>query len=132
MSELADLIRTELGVGEDSYFLSHEAMRTAIGAVLDEHEPHGIYTDCGHDHPYNDDGTPPDGIKEIDDIGTVCQDGYMYSICSSCCMDSWRGGQTELCVSEHNHHHPNSPYCQTIYVIAENLSLIAGTVSDGD
>lgn len=70
----------------------------ALRAVLDEHTPTPIYAECGHDH---DEGEA--GVVDIDPIGLVCQDGYMYDICRECCMDA--DEQIESCADHHDNRH---------------------------
>lgn len=112
MTELADLIRTELGVEEDSFFLSHESMRAAIGAVLDIHKadpdfepPAGTCRSCG-------------GTGEV--YGGTGPDGHIWTG-EKCCCDHphcvWCGGCWESggCPA----------YLHISRVIAEQLGLIA-------
>jgi hypothetical protein len=61
------------------------------------HREHKIYDECGHKHTEAD-----EGVRNISDVGLVCDEGYMYSVCHYCCTDSV-GDQTEECVSEHDH-----------------------------
>jgi hypothetical protein len=67
-----------------------------IQRVRDLHSEYRIYTECGHEETEDHNGDP----FEIDDIGWICQDGYLYSICRECCI---HGGdvQTEECADFH-------------------------------
>lgn len=44
-----------------------------------EHREWKTYDECGHDHEPED-----PGVVDIEDIGLVCQDGFMYSVCFAC------------------------------------------------
>jgi hypothetical protein len=117
MADLHDLIRDELSVGDDSYFLSPDAMRAAIEAVLELHHPFGIYDKCGHDHAEAD-----SGVREIHNVGLVCDEGLEFVVCSHCCASDGYG-QSEQCASEHDHGRSCDP-CPTVRLIAEKLDLI--------
>ena len=82
----------------------------ALEAVLARHQPHQIYTECGHAHAC-DSGAERDkaGVIDCGDFVT-CDDGYMYSVCRECCIDD---GQTEACADGH-HHDPGKPICATV------------------
>lgn len=118
MADLHDMIRDEISVGDDSYFLSSDAMRAAISAVLDLHTPYGVYDKCGHDH---EDGEP--GVREIDNVGLVCKEGLEHMVCSHCCANDGYG-QSEECASAHDHERFCDP-CPTVRLIASKLDLIA-------
>jgi hypothetical protein len=94
----------------------------AVQAVLDMHKPFGVYTEeCGHDHEYNEDGSLPEGVLDINDVGLVCQDGLMYRVCTHCCLDGW-DEQREHCANDHDHHY-QGVYCPTVAVMAEGMGI---------
>lgn len=74
------------------------------------HRSWDIYDECGHRHELNEDGSLPDDVKNIPEVGYVCHEGFMYSICRECCTDG--EFQTEECATYHNHHQPG-PRCRT-------------------
>lgn len=75
--------------------------RAAVRAVLDIHRVVRIFDECGHHHEYTEDGSVPDGLREISEIGLVCEEGYQFSICRECCTDP-EGAQSQLCELEHD------------------------------
>jgi len=89
--------------------------RVKNGLVIDEirqlHRPFRIYDECGHKH---EEGEP--GVKEIDEVGLVCEAGFQYEICRACCVDSHLDEMTETCATEHTHG-ANTPRCATIAII---------------
>lgn len=112
MTELADLIRTELGVEDDSYYATPEAMRAAITAILKVHSadpdfelPVGTCRSCG-------------GTGEV--YGGTGADGHIWTG-EKCCCDHphcvWCGECWEdgACAA---HRHLSR-------VIAQELGLIA-------
>lgn len=118
MADLHDMIRDEISVGDDSYFLSPDSMRVAISAALDLHAPYGIYDKCGHEHV----DTEP-GVREIDNVGLVCEAGLEFVVCSHCCANDGYG-QSEECAAAHDHARVCDP-CPTVRLIASKLGLIA-------
>lgn len=46
---------------------------------MKEHAEHRIYDECEHDHLP---GEP--GVIEVQEVGLVCEEGYMYSVCFDC------------------------------------------------
>lgn len=95
-----------------------KAMRQlkALIEIWNLHAPYPIYDECGHDHEYNEDGTLPEGIKDIDPIGLVCESGgWRYNICEHCCTREGFG-QTEDCAADHRHGFGISR-CQTIGIL---------------
>lgn len=68
------------------------------------HTEFRIYTECGHVETEDHNGDP----FEIDDVGWVCQDGYLYSICRECCL---HGGdnQIEECADSHYSYSSGKP-----------------------
>lgn len=88
-----------------------EDAEAALDRVRELHRPFRIYDECGHQHALNDDGNPPDGVVEIEEVGLTCADGLMYSICWTCCTDGYLGYQREDCL---NHAHGRGiPICDT-------------------
>jgi hypothetical protein len=65
-----------------------------IQRVRDRHSEYRIYDECGHGH----DADEP-GIGYAAEIGFVCEDGYMYSVCRECCTAD--GEHTEHCATDH-------------------------------
>jgi hypothetical protein len=60
------------------------------------HTEFKIYTECSHrDHG---DGEP--SVRLIPDVGYVCDEGYLYSVCRGCCTDD--GYQREDCDDVHS------------------------------
>lgn len=86
-------------------------LATRILAVREIHSPHGIYTECDHDH--RDEDAP--GVIEIPEIGLTCEEGLMYRVCASCCVEpGWSEGfQLEHCANRHTHT-KDGPVCPTI------------------
>jgi hypothetical protein len=115
---LADTIRMRLA--EDAtHSASEHVLRCAIAysqaltAVLDEHKEWRIYEPCGHTHNTGDPGT-----REVDDVGLVCESGYLYSICWGCCTGK-TGFQSEVCAADHEGCWP----CHTVETIARALGI---------
>jgi hypothetical protein len=74
------------------------------------HRPHSIYEECGHDH------TPIEaGVFEVEDVGLVCKEGWLYDICRACCCDAV-GEQTEQCADAHTHAQGLS-WCETARIL---------------
>lgn len=114
---ITDAITNELRLGEHSYYLSHETMRDAIGAVLQVHAPYRLYGDCGHDHDEND-----LGVIERLDGQLVCDEDRVDLVCLACC--TWEFGQTDHCASNHG---TGACYpCPTVRPIAEKLGITEG------
>lgn len=90
---------------------------SAVQKLIDDHKPIGIYEECGHSHR----GDEP-GVREFDDVGLVCADGLMYEVCASCCDWNPLSGQTEHCVTTHDHHH-GGVHCMVIYSVSESLGV---------
>lgn len=68
-----------------------------VKRVRDEHSEQRIYGDCGHEHEAPD---ADQGVRDIPEVGLVCEDGYDYSVCRSCCCDD-DGNQSRECAEEH-------------------------------
>lgn len=94
-----------------------DAAVRVVWKLIDEHKPIGIYEECGHSHR----GDEPN-VREFDDVGLVCADGLMYEICASCCDWNPLSGQTEHCVTEHDHHH-GGVHCMVVYSISDSLGV---------
>lgn len=103
-------------------------MRDALRAVLELHQPRRIYDECGHEHTEED--RKASRAVAIDEVGYVCKDGYQYSICRSCCMDSDNDYQTEDCATYHDHG-AGKPTCPTEVAIASALGLVSSPDGDG-
>lgn len=73
------------------------------------HSPYHLYEPCGHSHALND----PDAV-EIEEIGMVCADGIIDTICNHCCTDEY--GQTEVCADKHRHL-PGISLCPTMAIV---------------
>ena len=73
------------------------ALEQEVAAVRELHSPFKIYEPCSHEHEETD-----EGVVNAIEIGPVCEDGFMYTICRHCCTDG-NSDQTEKCVSEHDH-----------------------------
>ena len=82
-----------------SRLIDHDAPALLAGLkrIQDLHAEHRIYDECGHRHTEVD-----DFVRDIADVGLVCEEGYLYSACKHCCLDAC-GDQTEECVSSHDH-----------------------------
>lgn len=78
-----------------------------ISRVLASHSEIRVYTECGHHHDEEEVNTGQ--AKNVDDVGFTCEDGFMYSICRSCCCDDGEH-QSGTCVDDHEY--PCWP-CQT-------------------
>ena len=84
-----------------------EKARRDRKVIDDLHKPFKIYQECGHDH----NEVEGVGLVVVEDVGEVCEEGYMYSICRECCC----GGadyQSEDCASYHDHG-KDKPICKT-------------------
>jgi hypothetical protein len=122
VTELHDLIREKLDARAGSpLFMWHNQASAAIRAVLDIHKPYYIYEPCGHQHELTEDLQIPPGVRNVDDVGLVCDDGLLYTICFHCCAGDH--SQTERCVSEHQHEE-HAP-CPTVRTIATQLGLMS-------
>lgn len=85
--------------------------------VMALHSEQRIYELCGHRHPAND-----PTAREASEVGFVCEDGYLYSICAECCADG--GEQTERCCDDHDRGlYPCWP-CPTHLAIADGLGVV--------
>lgn len=109
---LADQIRARLDDPID-VALNGTPYVEAIRATIDLHREHRIYERCGHTHQP---GEP--GVRDVDEVGFVCEDGYAYSICWGCCTGE-TGFQSEVCASDHEGCWP----CKSVKVIAASLGI---------
>lgn len=77
-----------------------ERAEAAVIRVRELHLPFRIYQQCGHVHTATE--VEAGTVKNVDDVGYVCDAGFMYAICRECCLD---GGdyQTEGCATTHDH-----------------------------
>jgi hypothetical protein len=73
------------------------ALEAENARVRELHPEFRIYGECGHKHAEGD-----EGVVNVNDVGLVCEDGFMYSVCRECCTDG-HGNQTEECASAHDH-----------------------------
>lgn len=98
-----------------SRLIDHDA--PALLAVLRHvqalHSEFRIYDECGHQHTETD-----VFVRDIADVGLVCEEGFMYSVCRHCCTDA-SGDQTEECASSHDH---SRWLCPTRQAIEETQS----------
>ena len=77
--------------------------KARIDKALELHREFKIYDECGHKHEFNSDGSLPEGVLNVSEIGLVCADGYLHSICRECCTGGSQEYQTEACASDHLH-----------------------------
>jgi hypothetical protein len=113
MSDLTQQIRDRCDDPVDCV-LSPQPYADAVRAVLELHTPKRIYDECGHVH------TPEEpGISEVNEIGLVCDDGYMYTVCGGCC--SSHGYQSENCADSHDH--TVCWPCLNVQAIADKLGI---------
>ena len=95
-----------------------DALRRLAGQLAklsDLHAPFRIYRECGHAHAWDHDEDRA-GAIDCDDFVT-CQDGYMYSVCRSCCTHE-HDAQTEEC-AESQGHTPETPICPSRRILDE-------------
>lgn len=74
-----------------------EQLQARIDKALALHTESKLYTECGHDHTDDD----SDDLLYVDEVGTVCEDGYLVTICRVCCCTA-SGDQSEECASHHD------------------------------
>lgn len=92
-------------------------LRQVIAAAVELHRAYDIYEPCNHDH--TDDDVDSGAAQDVSDVGRVCADGHMYTICTFCCADRYPDGevigQTETCANgSHGHQHTtDGPICPT-------------------
>lgn len=106
----------------------HDAL--AVAAVQSEailarirnlHAPHGIYDECGHNHEGDLFGPTEPGVRNVPEIGWVCEEGWLYDICRACCTSGDERDQTEDCADHHDHK-------STGWLCATTTILDGGTV----
>ena len=75
----------------------------AIRSVAARHFPWDIYTECDCKPGHRDEDEP--GVVDVAEVGLVCQDGFLYSICVECCAveTPWDRNQREECANDHDH-----------------------------
>lgn len=89
-----------------------------IEAAMALHHELRIYEDCGHRHDEAD--IEAGRATDVHEVGVVCEEGFLYSICNECCAAGDRyTGQTECCVADHEH--PCWP-CPTVKALTGQLS----------
>lgn len=81
-----------------AYHAERDAARAGIEHVRELHTEFRLYDDCGHLHDEEGDA---DVKAIVEDLGPVCQDGYVSSICRTCCAGGG-DGQTSGCVDAHD------------------------------
>lgn len=84
-----------------------DGLQARLNAGLALHTEFKIYEECGHEH--TDDDVDAGRAFAVEEVGYVCADGYLYSICKRCCTDD-TGIQGEACA---NHERPCWP-CATV------------------
>jgi len=95
----ADVVRrrSDLAMELDKRSDERDERQARIDRVLALHTESKLYTECGHDHTDDD----SDDLLYVDEIGTVCEDGYMITICRACCCTA-NGDQSEECANHHD------------------------------
>lgn len=82
------------------------------GPIRELHRPFGIYDECGHEH--TEAHLEWGDCLDIMEVGLTCEDGLMYRVCTHCCVtEGFGGGQTEECVTNHQHDKAG-PICKTM------------------
>ena len=71
------------------------ALVAAVRAVLDLHQPFGIFDECDCEDASLEDGKH----KLVEDVGITCD--RMYNVCRECCCDDVY--QREDCANYHDH-----------------------------
>lgn len=81
-----------------------EPAHSVAQSVLGTHRPFHIYEPCRHAHKLNDDGTVPFGLCDVDEVGLVCGEGYLYTVCRECCTqpNSRPCFQSVECAEDHD------------------------------
>lgn len=124
MSELADLIRTELGVEDDSYYASPGSMRKAIEALLVLHRQVPMYGECEHTFEQHEAGNTD--VVYAEEIGETCEAGRTGDICFGCCCSyELPYSQTEQCADYHGEGRGTCYPCPTVRAVAQQLGLLA-------
>jgi len=93
-----DAITVKLAQINKQMTAERDERQARITDALALHTEVRIFQPCGHEH----DGSEA-GVEYVDEVGSVCQDGYQYSICRACCCDGPDGdhGQHEVCADTH-------------------------------
>jgi hypothetical protein len=98
---------------------------TGIAAIRSKHAPMRIYDECEHDHQQGDPGTVDTGEF------ITCEAEYLYSICSSCCVENPAyPEQAEWCCDDHDHDHREGWTCDVPALLDEVDRLRALTTSE--
>lgn len=80
-----------------------------LAAVYTLHKPEPWYTtDCGHEH----EDTEPGVILVGDDGEPVCENGFLFNVCSACCVR--REVRTDECEQRHQHSKDDKHACVTM------------------
>jgi len=74
------------------------------------HRPYDVYEACGHNHALND-----PLAQHIPELGMVCDQGIVLTICNHCCVDA-EVGQRDVCAADHKHLDSYS-LCPTLAII---------------
>ena len=80
----AEIITTEQRANADLIAAARTHWPLVLKALRGEVEAHsdfGIYEDCGHGHDLGE------GVFDIDDVGLVCEEGLIQTICRECDTD---------------------------------------------
>lgn len=121
MSTLTEQIRQRMD--DESRLGNDSAARKVVAHVLGLHRALRIFEECGHRHEYTGSGQLPDGVLNIESVGLTCEDGYLYSICWSCCTEE-SGYQSEDCGTDHPHEGAEACWpCPTIHSVAKALGI---------
>ena len=83
-----------------------------LEAVRELHSRRGIYDECDHQHEV---GEP--GVKNVAEVGLVCEKGLLYYICAECCCDDIY--QREDCATDHQHAKDDTPACPTADLVGD-------------
>jgi len=115
---VADSVRSiERSVTRGYFVASSDAMilvaevkrlRAREAAILKLHTTFPIYQECGHD------GDCPTESFEVDGEFHTCEEGFMYFICSECCVVN--DYQHEDCAGGHDHG-KDKPRCGTFALL---------------
>lgn len=95
----------------------------AVRSVTARHFPWDIYTECDCE-PGHQDEDEDGGIVDVCEVGLVCEQGFLYSICAECCSNEtpWERSQREECADGHDHVGDRA-ICQTLTGIEGALGL---------
>lgn len=79
-----------------------EAAIRGVACVRRLHREFKIYGECGHRHHLDDWESGVAGVRLVAEVGLVCEDGYLYSVCRECCAPG-EVGQNRECAENHDH-----------------------------